>query len=115
MTALPSIVAGLFVYTVAILTLGLPRSGLCAGLAIGVMMLPIIARESDVVLRVVPGTLREASLALGLSRCWTVWYVVLITAPPVPATSVTLGVAHGVCATCPDHPHRLVDPWVGPT
>ncbi|MFC6342262.1 PstA family ABC transporter permease, partial [Nocardioides hankookensis] len=68
MTALPSIVAGLFIYTVFIVALGYPRSGLAAGLAISVMMLPIIARASDVVLRVVPGGLREASLALGASR-----------------------------------------------
>ena len=55
MTALPSIVAGLFIYTVFIVALGYPRSGLAASLAISVMMLPIIARAADVVLRVVPG------------------------------------------------------------
>ena len=48
-----------------ILFLGFPRSGLAAALAISVMMLPIIARASEVVLRVVPNGLREASLALG--------------------------------------------------
>lgn len=101
MTALPSIVAGLFVYAVVILTLGFPRSGLAAGLAIGVMMLPIIARASDVVLRVVPGTLREASLALGASRWRTVWHVVLPTARPGLATAVILGVARGVGETSP--------------
>ena len=60
MTALPSIVAGLFIYTVFIVALNLPPSGLAASMAIGVMMLPIIARAADVVLRVVPGGLREA-------------------------------------------------------
>ena len=65
MTALPSIVAGLFVYTVLIVALGFPRSGFAAAMALAVMMLPIIARAADVVLRVVPGGLREASLALG--------------------------------------------------
>ena len=65
MTALPSIVAGLFIYTTFIVALGFPRSGLAAALAIAVMMLPIITRAADVVLRVVPGGLREASLALG--------------------------------------------------
>lgn len=101
MTALPSIVAGLFVYTVAIVALGYPRSGLAASMAIGVMMLPIIARAADVVLRVVPSGLREASLALGASRWRTVWHVVLPTARPGLATAVILGVARGVGETSP--------------
>ncbi|GAA3547187.1 phosphate ABC transporter permease PstA [Nocardioides daeguensis] len=101
MTALPSIVAGLFIYTTVILAAGVPRSGLAAGLAIGVMMLPIIARAADVVLRVVPGNLREASLALGASRWRTVWHVVLPTARPGLATAVILGVARGVGETSP--------------
>lgn len=101
MTALPSIVAGLFVYTVAIVVLGYPRSGLAAAMAIGVMMLPIIARAADVVLRVVPDGLREASLALGASRWRTVWHVVIPTARPGLATAVILGVARGVGETSP--------------
>lgn len=101
MTALPSIVAGLFVYTTFIVALGQPRSGLAAALAIAVMMLPIIARASDVVLRVVPSGLREASLALGSSRWRTVWHVVLPTARPGLATACILGVARGVGETSP--------------
>jgi phosphate transport system permease protein len=101
MTALPSIVAGLFIYTVWILSLGSPKSGLAAGLAIAVMMLPIIARASDVVLRVVPGTLREASLGLGASRWATVWHVVLPTARPGLATALILGIARGIGETSP--------------
>ncbi|MEI5672971.1 MULTISPECIES: phosphate ABC transporter permease PstA [unclassified Nocardioides] len=101
MTALPSIVAGLFIYSVFIVALGYPRSGLAAGLALGVMMLPIIARASDVVLRVVPGGLREASLALGASRWKTVWHVVLPTARPGLATALILGIARGAGETSP--------------
>jgi phosphate transport system permease protein len=101
MTALPSIVAGLFVYTVFIVALGYDRSGLAAALAIAVMMLPIIARAADVVLRVVPGGLREASLALGASRWKTVWNVVLPTARPGLATAVILGIARGIGETSP--------------
>ncbi len=101
MTALPSIVAGLFIYTVFIVALGYPRSGLAASLAIAVMMLPIIARAADVVLRVVPGGLREASLALGASRWKTVWNVVLPTARPGLATAVILGIARGIGETSP--------------
>ncbi len=51
MTALPSIVAGLFILVTVIIFLGIPRSGLAAALAISVMMLPIIARASEVVLQ----------------------------------------------------------------
>lgn len=101
MTALPSIVAGLFIYTTLIVGLGLPRSGLAAAMALGVMMLPIIARAADVVLRVVPGNLREASLALGASRWRTVWHIVLPTARPGLATAVILGVARGIGETSP--------------
>ena len=101
MTALPSIVAGLFIYTVLIVSVGFPRSGFAAAMALSVMMLPIIARAADVVLRVVPSGLREASLALGASRWRTVWHVVLPTARPGLATAVILGVARGVGETSP--------------
>lgn len=100
MTALPSIVAGLFIYTTLIMA-GFPSSGFAAACALGVMMLPIIARASDVVLRVVPGGLREASLALGASRWRTVWTVVLPTARPGLATALILGIARGVGETSP--------------
>lgn len=101
MTALPSIVAGLFVYTVLIVALGFPRSGFAAAMALSVMMLPIIARAADVVLRVIPSGLREASLALGASRWRTVWHVVLPTARPGLATALILGIARGVGETSP--------------
>jgi phosphate transport system permease protein len=101
MTALPSIVAGLFVFTTVLLMAGLPRSGLAASLAISVMMLPIIARSAEVVLRVVPGGLREASLALGASQWQTVWRVVLPTARPSLATALILGIARGIGETSP--------------
>ncbi|KAA2255671.1 phosphate ABC transporter permease PstA [Solihabitans fulvus] len=101
MTALPSIVAGLFIYVTVLVFAGFERSGLAASLAVGVMMLPIIARASEVVLRVVPGGLREASLALGASQWQTVWRVVLPTARPSLATALILGVARGVGETSP--------------
>jgi phosphate transport system permease protein len=101
MTALPSIVAGLFVYTLLILTVHFPKSGFAAAMAISVMMLPIIARAADVVLRIVPGGLREAGLALGSTHWRTVWHVVLPTARPGLATALILGVARGVGETSP--------------
>jgi phosphate transport system permease protein len=101
MTALPDIIAGLFIYALFILTLGMQKSGLAAALAIAVTMLPIIARASEVVLRLVPGTLREASYALGSSQWRTVWNVVLPTARPGLATAIVLGMARGIGETAP--------------
>jgi phosphate transport system permease protein len=101
MTALPSIIAGLFIYTVLIVNLHIPKTGFTASMALAVMMLPIIARASVEVLRVVPGGLREASLALGSSRWRTVWNVVLPTVRPGLATALILGVARGVGETSP--------------
>jgi phosphate transport system permease protein len=101
MTALPSIVAGLFIYTVLIVSLHFPKSGFAAAMALSVMGLPIIARTADVVLRVVPSGLREASLALGANQIQTVWRVLLPTARPGLATALILGVARMVGETSP--------------
>lgn len=101
MTALPSIVAGLFIYATVLVAAGRERSGFAAALAISVMMLPIVARSAEVVLRVVPGGLREASLALGASQWSTVWRVVLPTARGSLVTALILGVARGIGETSP--------------
>ncbi len=101
MSALPSILAGLFIFATWILILGLPRSGLAAAIAVSIMMLPIIIRSADVVIRLVPGNLREASAALGAPERRTVWHVVLPTSRSGLATSVILGVARGIGETAP--------------
>lgn len=101
MTALPSIVAGLFVYASVIQLVTHERSGFAAAIAITVMMLPIIIRSSDVVLRLVPNPLREASYAMGTTRWRTVWHVVLPTARSGLATAVILGTARGIGETSP--------------
>ena len=101
MTALPDILAGLFVYVVLILIVGMQKSGLAAAIALSITMVPIIARSAEVVLRVVPGGLREASLALGASRLQTVWRVVLPTAKAGLATSLILGIARVAGETAP--------------
>lgn len=101
MTALPSIVAGLFVYAAVVTLITHERSGFAASLAISVMMLPIIIRASDVVLRLVPNNLREASYALGSSRWRTVWNVVLPTSRSGLVTAVILGTARGIGETSP--------------
>lgn len=101
MTALPSVLAGLFIYATLTLTFGWERSGLAASLAMSVMMLPITIRSADVVLRLVPGSLKEAAAALGATRWRTVWNVVLPTARSGLTTSVILGVARGIGETAP--------------
>ena len=101
MSALPSIVAGLFIFATVILTLGFNKSGLAASLALTVMMMPIITRASEVVLRLVPNGLREASAALGSTRWRTVRDVVLPTARSGLVTAVVLGIARGVGETAP--------------
>ncbi|TDE01826.1 phosphate ABC transporter permease PstA [Jiangella asiatica] len=101
MTALPSIIAGLFIYATWIMALGFDQSGLAAGLAITVMMLPIVIRASDVVLRLVPGTLKEASYAVGAGQWRTVWHVTLPTARSGLMTSIILGTARGIGETSP--------------
>lgn len=101
MTALPDVIAGLFVYALAIVTLGLQLSGLAASLALATTMLPIVARAAEVVIRLVPGTLREASFALGASHWRTVKNVVLPTARSGLATAVVLAMARGIGETAP--------------
>ncbi|WP_236795934.1 phosphate ABC transporter permease PstA [Amycolatopsis sp. GM8] len=101
MTALPDILAGLFIYVLLLLVLGFQFSGFAAAVALSVTMLPITARAAEVVLRVVPNGLREASLALGASQWQTVWRVVLPTARAGLATALILGVARGIGETAP--------------
>jgi phosphate transport system permease protein len=101
MTALPDLVAGLFIYTVLVVGLGVGRTGIAAALAISITMLPIIARSGDVVLRNVPDGLREASFALGSPQWRTVSRVVLPTARAGLATALILGVARGIGETAP--------------
>jgi phosphate transport system permease protein len=99
MTALPEILAGLFVYVFLIVDFGLPKSGLAASVAMAVTMTPIIARAGDVALRVVPNGLREASAALGGKHWRTVWKVVLPTARAGLATALILAIARGIGQT----------------
>jgi phosphate transport system permease protein len=101
MTSLPDIISGLFILAFAVLTIGLPKSGFAASLALAVTMLPIVTRASETVLRIVPGTLREASYALGGSQWRTVLSIVLPTARSGLATAVVLAIARGIGETAP--------------
>lgn len=101
MSGLPSIVAGIFIYSVWIVYLGQGFSGFAGALALSVMLLPSIARTTEEVLKVVPGGLREASTALGAPEWRTVWSVVLPAARPGIVTAVLLGVARVAGETAP--------------
>ncbi|MFL6024835.1 MAG: PstA family ABC transporter permease, partial [Marmoricola sp.] len=101
MTALPSVVAGLFIYASIILLFTKQFNGFAASLAITVLMLPIMIRSADVVLRLVPGNLREAGLALGAGQWSTVRRVVLPTVRSGLTTAIILGTAHGIGETAP--------------
>ncbi len=101
MTALPDILAGLFVYAFLIIGLHMAKTGFAAAIALSVTMVPIIARSAEVTLRVVPGGLREAGLALGASQWQVVRRVVLPTARSGLATALILGIARIAGETAP--------------
>jgi phosphate transport system permease protein len=93
MSAIPSIVAGLFIYAAFIIASHQQQSGFAAALALTVIMLPTVTRTAEVVLRLVPGGLREASFALGGGEWATVRRVILPTARTGLLTAVILGIA----------------------
>jgi phosphate transport system permease protein len=101
MTALPSILAGMFIYAAWILAFGFEKSGFAAALALGVMMLPYIIRAGDLALRLVPNNLREAAGALGSPAWRQEMDVVLPTARSGLATAVILGVARAIGEASP--------------
>jgi phosphate transport system permease protein len=101
MTGVPSIVAGLFVFTFWVLALGQGFSGAAAAIALAILMLPTVVRTTEVVLGLVPESLREASLALGVARWRTVVSVVLPTAASGITTGVVLAIARVTGETAP--------------
>jgi phosphate transport system permease protein len=106
MSGLPSVLAGLFIYATLILPYAKKFSlfsfnGFMASLALALIMVPTITRTVEVVLRLVPNGLREASLALGSSKARTTWSVVLPTARTGITTGVILGIARAVGETAP--------------
>ena len=101
MTGVPSVVMGIFVYTMWVLSFGQGRSALAASLALACLMLPIVVRSSEEMLRLVPNALREGSAALG-SRTWkTTMNVVLPTALPGLVSGSMLAVARAAGETAP--------------
>lgn len=102
MTGIPSIVAGLFAFSLFSLIIG-PKAfmGFSASIALCVLMIPIVVRSTEEMIRLVPSDLREASLALGVPKSITILKIVLRTAASGIVTGVVLAVARVVGETAP--------------
>ncbi|MFG2401988.1 phosphate ABC transporter permease PstA [Streptomyces lydicus] len=101
MTGIPSIVAGLFVLSVWILILGFGPSGFAGSMALAILMMPVVVRSTEEMLKLVPNELREASLALGVPKWRTILKVVLPTSIGGITTGVMLAIARITGETAP--------------
>lgn len=101
MTGIPSIVSGLFVLAFWILVLGFGFSGFAGSIALAILMVPIVVRSTEEMLKLVPNELREASLALGVPKWRTILKVVLPTSLGGILTGVMLAVARIAGETAP--------------
>jgi phosphate transport system permease protein len=100
LNGVPSIVIGIFAYGIAVLPFR-QFSAFAGGLALGVMMIPIIARTTEELLLLVPGSLREGALALGATRARAVFSVIVPAALPGIITGVVLALARIAGETAP--------------
>ena len=101
LTGVPSIVAALFIYALFIATLGFPRSGFAVSLSLVLLMLPVIVRATEEMLRIVPLDLREASYALGVPKWKTITKIVLPAGLSGIITGVFLALARVMGETAP--------------
>lgn len=102
MTGIPSIVAGLFAYALFVLFVGPGvRMGFGGAVALSLLMIPVVVRSSEEMLKLVPNELREASYALGVPKWRTILKVVLPTALAGIVTGVTLAIARVIGETAP--------------
>jgi phosphate transport system permease protein len=101
LTGIPSIVAALFIYALFITTFGGQRAGWLVSLALVILMIPVIVRTTEEMLRLVPNELREASYALGVPKWKTIVRVVIPTALSGLLTGVVLGIARVAGETAP--------------
>ena len=101
-TGIPSIVAGLFAFALFALFLGPSiRNGFMGAIALSVLMIPVVVRSSEEILRIVPNELREAALALGVPKWLTILKVVLPTSIAGLVTGVMLAIARVIGETAP--------------
>jgi phosphate transport system permease protein len=101
LTGIPSIVSGLFIYALLITTLGFNRMAFSVSLALTLLMIPVVVRGTEEMLKIVPNELREASYALGVPRYRTIMKVVLPTAASGIITTIMLGIARIMGETAP--------------
>jgi phosphate transport system permease protein len=101
LTGIPSIVAALFVYALWVTTFGLQRVGFAVSLALVLLMIPVVVRSTEEMLKLVPNELREASYALGVPRWKTIMKIVIPTALGGIVTGVMLGLARVMGETAP--------------
>jgi phosphate transport system permease protein len=101
LTGVPSIVAALFVYALWVATLGFGRSGFAVSLSLVLLMIPVIVRATEEMLRIVPMDLREASYALGVPKWKTILRIVIPTALSGIVTGVMLALARVMGETAP--------------
>jgi phosphate transport system permease protein len=101
MTGVPSIVAGLFILSFWILILDMGYSGFAGALALSILMMPVVVRSTEEMLKLVPNELREASLALGIPKWRTIIKVVLPTSIGGITTGVMLAIARITGETAP--------------
>ncbi len=101
LTGVPSIVAALFIYALWVATLGFPRSGFAVSLALVLLMIPVIVRSTEEMLRIVPMDLREASYALGVPKWKTIARIVIPTALSGIVTGIMLALARVMGETAP--------------
>lgn len=101
LTGIPSIVAALFVYALVITTMGFNRQGFAVSLALVLLMIPVVVRTTEEMLKLVPNDLREASLALGVPKWKTIVKIVIPTALAGIITGVMLGIARVIGETAP--------------
>jgi phosphate transport system permease protein len=101
LAGLPSIVAALFVFSLWIATLGFDQSAFAVSLALVLLMLPVVVRSSEEMLKLVPDDLREASYALGVSKWKTIMRIVVPIAMPGIISGVLLSIARVMGETAP--------------
>ncbi|MCA0181013.1 MAG: phosphate ABC transporter permease PstA [Actinobacteria bacterium] len=101
LTGVPSIVAGLFIYAVFVNAFGFQRSGIFVCFALTLLMIPVVVRSTEEMLKLVPNELREAAYALGVPKWKTIFSVVLPTAFSGIITGVLLGLARVMGETAP--------------
>jgi phosphate transport system permease protein len=101
LTGIPSIVAALFIYALWVTTLGFDRVGFAVSLALVLLMIPVVVRSTEEMLKLVPNELREASYALGVPKWKTITRIVLPTAFSGIITGILLGLARVMGETAP--------------